>query len=103
DHSLVHFAAGAKNFIQWIGGNCADVRQWGLKERIRRCRMGGAKLPHLVVEKPDRGGQVLESAFTFDVHEEHSGAVEEEMIMQGGDVQAAFQGHEHRKINFVLE
>src|SRR5437588_12842357 len=102
DHALVHFPADVKNFIQWIGGNCVDVRQHWLEERIGRHWMGGAKLPDLVVEKPNRGGDVLDRAFTFDVHEEYSGVVEEEMIVQSGNTEAAFQGHEHRKINFVL-
>ena len=65
--------------------------------------MSGAKLPDLVVEKPDGGGKMLNRAFTFDVHKEQSGVIEKEMIVQSGNAQAAFQGHEHRKINFVLE
>ena len=92
-----------KNFIQWISGNCADVRQRWLEERIGRRWMSVAKLPDLIIEKPDGGGKTLNVAFTFDVHKEQSGVVEKEMILQSGNAQAAFQGHEHRKINFVLE
>ena len=101
-HALVHFAAAAKNFIQWIGGNCAEVRQGRLEEGIGGRRVGSAKLSDLVVKKADRGGEVLDRAFPFDVHEEKSGMIKKEMIVQSGDAQAAFQGHEHGKINFVL-
>lgn len=103
DHALIHLTADMKNFIQWIRGYCADVRQPWLEERIGRRSMSGAKLPDLVVEKPDGGGKMLNRAFTFDAHKEQSGVIEKEMIVQSGNAQAAFQGHEHRKINFVLE
>ena len=54
DHALVHLTAAVQNFIQWIGGNCADVRQRRLKtEGIGGRRVGGAKLSDLVVEKAD--------------------------------------------------
>ena len=101
-HALVHLTAAAKNFIQWIGGNCADVRQSRLEEGIGGRRVGGAKLSDLVVKKADRGGEMLDRALTFDVHEEQSGVIKKEMIVQSGNAQAAFQGHEHRKINFIL-
>jgi hypothetical protein len=101
-HALVHLVAAAKNFIQWIGGNCADVRQSRLEEGIGGRRVGGAKLSDLVVKKADRGGEMLGRAFTFDVHEEQSGVIKKEMVVQSGNAQAAFQGHEHRKINFIL-
>jgi len=64
--------------------------------------VGGAKLSDLVVKKADRGGEMLDRAFTFDVHEEQSGVIKKEMVVQSGNAQAAFQGHEHRKINFIL-
>ena len=102
DHALVHLTAAAKNLIQWIGGNCADVGQRRLKEGIGGGRVGGAKLSHLVIKKADRGGEMLDRAFTFDVHEEQSGVIKKEMVVQSGNAQAAFQGHEHRKINFIL-
>src|SRR6266550_4012361 len=41
-HALVHLTAAAKNFIQWIDGNCADVRQGRLEEGIGGRRVGGA-------------------------------------------------------------
>ena len=64
-HALVHLAAAAKNFIQWIRGNCADVRQGRLEEGIGGRRVGGANLSDLVVKKADRGGEMLERAFTL--------------------------------------
>src|SRR4029434_8670583 len=70
DHALIRLTAGMKNFIQWISGNCADVRQRWLEERIGRRWMSGAKLPDLIIEKPDGGGKTLNVAFTFDVHKE---------------------------------
>src|SRR5213082_905799 len=85
-----------------IGGNCADVRQGRLEQGIGGRRVGGAKLSDLVVKKADRGGEMLERAFTFDVHEEQSRVIKKEMVVQSGNTQAAFQGHEHRKINFIL-
>ena len=44
DHALIHLTADMKNFIQWIRGYCADVRQRGLEERIGRRWMSGAIL-----------------------------------------------------------
>ena len=88
-----------KNFIQRIGGYCADVRQRWLEERIGRRWMSGAKLSHLVVKKPDGGGVSSPSMCM----KKQSGVVEKEVIVQSGNAQATFQGHEHRKINFVLE
>jgi len=77
DPALIHLTADMENFIQWIGGYCADVRQRWLEERIGRRWMSGAKLPDLVVEKPDGGGKMLNRAFTFDVHKEQSGVSKE--------------------------
>ena len=45
---------------------------------------------------------MLDRAFTFDVHEEQSRVIKKEMVVQSGNGQAAFQGHEHRQINFIL-
>src|SRR5437899_4736207 len=86
-HALVYLTAAAKNFIQWIGGNCADVRRRRLEERIGGRRMGAASVPDLVVEKPARGGEVLARAFTLDVLEKASGGAETEMILQSGTAQ----------------
>ena len=46
---------------------------------------------------------MIEGALSFNVHEEYFGMVEEEMVVQSGQTQAAFQGDEHREVNFVLE
>src|SRR4029077_14438841 len=91
-HALAHLTAAAKNFIQWIGDNCADVRQGRLEEGIGGGRGGGAKISELVVKKADRGGEMLDRAFTFDVHEEQSGVIKKEMVVQSGNAQAAFYG-----------
>jgi hypothetical protein len=44
---------------------------------------------------------VLEGALSFNVHEEYFGMVGEEMVVQSGHTQAAFQRDEHREVNFV--
>jgi len=49
--------------------------------------MGGTKLTDLVVEQSDRGGEMLEGALSFNVHEEYFGMVEEEMVVQSGHTQ----------------
>src|SRR4030095_8642846 len=46
---------------------------------------------------------MLDGALALDVHKEYSGMIEEEVIVQGGNVQAAFQSYEHSQINFVFE
>src|SRR5437660_10362543 len=101
-HALVHLAAAAKNSIQWIGGNCADVRQGRLEEGIGGRRVGGAKLSDIVVKEAERGGEMLDRTFTFDVHEEQSGVIKKEMVVQSGNAQAAFQCPEHSTINLIL-
>jgi hypothetical protein len=35
---------------------------------------------------------MLDRAFTFDVHEEQSGVIKKEMVVQSGNAQAAFYG-----------
>ncbi len=46
---------------------------------------------------------MFEGALSFNVHEEYFGMVKEEMVVQSGHTQAAFQRDEHREVNFVLE
>ena len=48
-------------------------------------------------------GQLLNAAFRHDVHEIDFRLVEEEMIVQGGDVDSILEEHAHHRVHFILE
>ena len=102
-HSVFRFALRSEDFVKRHSGDRTFSRQRLSTERIFRLWICRSNLFGSVVDFFDRARQLLSSAFAFDMHEENSRLIEEEMIVEGRDAQAVIERSGHRGIHFVLE
>ena len=102
-HSVFRFALRSEDFVKRHSGDRTFSRQRLSTERIFRLWICGSNLFGSVVDFFYRARQLVSSAFAFDMHEENSRLIEEEMIVEGRDAQAVIERSGHRGIHFVFE
>src|SRR4051794_38844217 len=86
DHSVFRFSLCSKHFIKRRSSDRTFFRQWRCAKRILWIWTCRANLFGGVVHFPDSTGQLIDCAFTSDVHEIDLGMIEEEMVMKRSDV-----------------
>src|SRR5215472_3380419 len=102
-HSVFRFPLCSKDLVERCSSNRTFLRQRRCAERLLGIRTSHPNLFESVVHFSDSTGQLINCAFSFDMHEIDLWMVEKEMVMQCGDIQAVVERGRHRSVDFVFK